>query len=188
MMRFLVIVLLLTIFSCGEQKTTPIAPATQETQDSLAINTPDTAQQLIQLSPDFLNENQINEWSDFIKFKNAIEDMTQLNPAGIMTFLSELYKITSEMLKAPFPEAFDKISIYSRIKVVQTQIIKCHYYASNNQNQPLNSALDKLYQEYNILLRRMIALAEENKIQLDSIGLNFAPSQDSNTKLDFSRE
>ena len=61
-----------------------------------------------------------------------------------MTFISELYKITSTLLKSPFPEKFDKLPIHSRIKVVQTQIIKSHFYAANKQNEKLNQSLDEL--------------------------------------------
>ena len=122
------------------------------------------------------------------KFKDAIEDITQLNPAGVMIFISELYKTTSALLKAPFPEAFDKFPVYGRIKVVQTQIIKCHFYAYNKQNEKLNVALNELYVEYNILLKRMISIAEENKIQLDSLGLDTPTIQDSKTIPTFSKK
>jgi hypothetical protein len=117
-----------------------------------------------------------------------MEDMSQLNPAGIMTFVSELDKITSALLKAPFPDTFDKLPIYSRIKVVQTQIIKCHFYATNKQNEKLNQALDELYLEYNILLKRMISMAEENKIPLDSLGIDLPTIQDSKIKPAFSKK
>ena len=117
-----------------------------------------------------------------------MEDISKLNPAGIMTFISELYKTTSSLLKSPFPEEFDKLPIYSRIKVVQTQIIKCHFYADNKQNEKLNQSLDELYLEYNILLKRMISMAEENKIQLDSIVVGQSTFQDSKMKPAFSRK
>ena len=126
--------------------------------------------------------------SEFKKFKDAMEDMSQLNPASIMTFISELYKITSSLLKSPFPKQFDKLPIYSRIKVVQTQIIKCHFYAANKQNEKLNQSLDKLYLEYNVLLKRIISMAEENNIQLDSLRLDQPNLQDSKMKPAFSRK
>ena len=137
---------------------------------------------------EFIDENKINQWIQFKKFKDAMEDMSQLNPAGIMIFISELYKITSSLLKSPFPKQFDKLPIYSRIKVVQTQIIKCHFYAANKQNEKLNQSLDELYLEYNILLKRIISMAEENKIQLDSFRLDQPNFQDSKMKPAFSRK
>lgn len=176
MLRFLSIALLLFyFFSCKEKKNTQ--QIAEQVKDSLSIVTPDYSHQLIKLTPEFIGENKINEWSDFKKFKDAMEDMTQLNPLGIMTFITELYEITSALLKAPFPEDFDKLPVYGRVKVVQTQIIKCHFYASNKQNEKLNKALDELYLEYNILLKRMISMAEENKISFDSIVIDMPNNQ-----------
>ena len=72
--------------------------------------------------------------------------------------------------------------------MVQTQIIKCHFYAANKQNEKLNQSLDELYLEYNILLKRIISMAEENKIQLDSLRLDQPNFQDSKMKPAFSRK
>ena len=102
--------------------------------------------------------------------------MSKLHPKGVIFFLSELYKITTQLLQSPFPKNFDGLPVYSRIKVVQTQIIKCHFYASNNQSKKLNDSLDELYVEYNILLNRMVSFIEERQIPLDSIGFNYNDS------------
>lgn len=188
MLRFLSIVLFLfCVISCKEKKT-GIQQIVEEVEDTLSIATPNYSKQLIEFTAAFTEENKINEWTNFKKFKDAIEDMSQLNPEGIMTFISELYKITSTLLKAPFPDTFDKLPIYGRVKVVQTQIIKCHFYATNKQNEKLNQALDELYLEYNILLRRMISMAEENKIPLESIGIDLPTIQDSRIKPAFSKK
>lgn len=188
MLRFLPIVLFLfCVISCKEKKT-GTQQIVEEVEDTLSIATPDYSKQLIEFTAAFTEENKINEWTEFKKFKDAMEDMSQLNPAGIMTFVSELYKITSALLKAPFPDTFDKLPIYGRVKVVQTQIIKCHFYATNKQNEKLNQALDELYLEYNILLKRMISMAEENKIPLDSLGIDLPTIQDSKIKPAFSKK
>ncbi|MGB0395608.1 MAG: hypothetical protein ACPGC6_02450 [Flavobacteriaceae bacterium] len=184
---FSLVLMIICLFSCKEKKS-DTQQVIDKTEDKLTIDTPDHATELNQLTPEFIAENKIDQWTQFKKFKDAMEDMTQLNPAGIMTFISELYKITSSLLKSPFPEKFDKLPIYSRIKVVQTQIIKCHFYAANKQNEKLNRSLDELYLEYNILLKRMISMAEENKIQLDSIGVGQPTFQDSKMKPAFSRK
>jgi hypothetical protein len=184
---FYLILMIICLYSCKEINTTP-QQVLDKTKDKLTIDAPDQATELTQFTPEFIEENQIDQWIQFKNFKDAIEDMTQLNPAGIMTFISELYKITNALLKSPFPKKFDKSPIYSRIKVVQTQIIKCHFFASNKQNEKLNQSLDELYLEYNILLRRMISMAEENKIELDSIGIDQPNFQDSKINPTFSRE
>jgi hypothetical protein len=48
--------------------------------------------------------------------------------------------------------------------------------------------LDELYLEYNVLLKRMISMAEDNKIELDSLRMVNPVSQDSKTKPAFSRK
>ena len=138
--------------------------------DSLFITTPENAVKLTQFTPEFILKNKIDEWSDFILFKESMEDLSKLNPKGVIIFLSELHKITKRLIQSPFPKTFDGLPIYSRIKVVQTQIIKCHFYASNNQSKKLNDSLNELYLEYNILLNRMVSFAEESQIPLDTIG------------------
>ena len=177
---YFVILLLAFLAACKNNKEVKQGVA-QQVKDSLFVATPDNAVKLTRFTPEFIEENQINEWQTFIQFKEAIEDLSKLNPKGIIIFLSELYKITKQLLEAPFPETFDELPVYSRIKVVQTQIIKCHFYASNHQNEKLNDALEGLYLEYNILLKRMISSAEESQIPLDSTGLDLPPIQDSKT-------
>ena len=178
-MRYISIpLLILILFSCKEKK--PESPSINlETKKKVEISSPECVGQLIKLTPEFIEVNQINLWSDFKKLMDAIEDISQLNSEGIMTYLKELYKISLILLKNPFPEKFDKLPIFSRVKVVQTQIIKCHYYASNKQNEQLNQALDQLYSEYNILIKRMITIVEENKIPLDSLAVDLPIFQDS---------
>jgi len=179
--------IIICLFSCKGKKSAT-HQTNYKTNKKLTIDAPNYATQLTQLTPDFIMENNINQWIQFKKFKDAMEDIKQLNPVGIMTFISELYKTTSSLLKSSFPEEFDKPAIYSRIKVVQTQIIKCHYYATNKQNEKLNESLDKLYLEYNILLKRMIRMVDENKIPLDSIGVGKTNFQDSKMNPAFSRK
>ena len=182
MIRYIFIYLfILILFSCDEKKS-EVPPINLETKKKVEISSPESADQVIQLTPEFIMENEINLWTDFKKLMDAMEDISRLNPQGVMTYLKELYKISLKLLKNPFPEKFDKLPIYSRIKVVQTQIIKCHYYASNKQNQQLNQALEQLYSEYNILIKRMVSLSEENKIPLDSLGVDLSTFQDSRMK------
>ena len=185
--HFLIVLTIIYFFSCQEKKS-ETQHRGDKTEKKLTIDAPNHATRLTQLTPEFIEENNINKWIQFKKFKDAMEDISQLNPASIMTFISELYKTSASLLKSPFPEEFDKLPIYSRIKVVQTQIIKCYFYASNKQNIKLNQALDELYLEYNILLKRMISMAEDNKIQLDTILVGYPNLEDSKIIPAFSKK
>jgi hypothetical protein len=175
---FYLVIVIICFISCHEKKY-DTQPTENIMEEKLTIDAPNRASQLTQLTSEFIEENNIKQWIEFRKFKDAMEDLSQLNPAGIMTFISELYKTTNSLLKSPFPKEFDNLPIYSRIKVVQTQIIKCHFYAANKQNNKLNQSLDKLYVEYNILLKRMISVAEDSIIQLDTLGVSQPNFEDS---------
>ena len=156
--------------------------------DSLFIITPENAVKLTQFTSEFILKNKIDKWQDFIMFKESMEDLSKLNPKGVIIFLSELNKVTKQLLNSPFPKTFDGLPIYSRIKVVQTQIIKCHFYASNNLSKKLNDSLDELYLEYNILLNRMVSYVEERQIPLDSVGNEIIINQDSKMYSAFSNK
>ena len=162
------IFLLLFFFTSCKKNIESKQAISNEVKDSLTIDTPKNAVKLTQFSEEFIVENKIDQWPDFIKFKESIEDLSKLNPKGVIIFLSELFKVTKKLLQSPFPKNFDGLPVYSRVKVVQTKIIKCHFYASNNQSKKLNKSLDELYLEYNILLKRMISFIEERQIPLDS--------------------
>ena len=182
-----IILLTLLFISCNNNALVKSA-SENKLLDSLFITTPENAVKLTQFTSDFILKNKIDEWPDFILFKESMEDLSKLNPKGVIIFLSELYKITKQLLQSPFPKTFDGLPIYSRIKVVQTQIIKCHFYASNNQSQKLNNSLDELYLEYNILLSRMVSFVEEREISLDSFGNNIMINHDSKTFPAFSKK
>ena len=182
-----IILLTLLFISCNNNALVKSA-SENKLIDSLFITTPENAVKLTQFTPDFILKNKIDEWPDFILFKESMEDLSKLNPKGVIIFLSELYNITKQLLQSPFPKTFDGLPVYSRIKVVQTQIIKCHFYASNNQSQKLNNSLDELYLEYNILLSRMVSFVEEREIPLDSFGNNIMINHDSKTYPAFSKK
>ena len=75
MMRYFSLVLtIICLFSCKEKKSdTNIV--LDKTMDQLTIDTPDYASGLTKLTPEFIDENNINQWIQFKKFKDAMEDM-----------------------------------------------------------------------------------------------------------------
>ena len=182
-----IILLILLFISCNNNTLVKKSRA-NKLIDSLFITTPKNAVKLTQFKSEFIFKNKIDEWPDFIMFKESMEDLSKLNPKGVIIFLSELHKVTNQLLQSPFPKTFDGPPIYSRIKVVQTQIIKCHFYASNNQSKKLNDSLDELYLEYNILLSRMVSFVEERQIPLDTIGNDIIINQDSKIYPAFSKK
>ena len=117
-------------------------------------------------SQEFVLENEINEWVEFISFKESIEGVSDLDPKGITFYLDELEKHTQKLLKSSKPEIFDNPPIISRIKVIHMQVMKCKFYSKNQQSKKLEESLKELYEYYNFLLNRMISNVEEGKVIL----------------------
>ena len=93
MTRLKYIILIAALFISCKNKTEVKQNDIEKVNDALSIATPNNAVKLTQFTPQFMEENKINEWKNFKQFKEAIEDLSKLNPKGIIIFLSELYKI-----------------------------------------------------------------------------------------------
>ena len=112
-------------------------------------------------SIEFIENNEIDQWTKFISFKESIESISNLDPQGITFYLDELEKKIDELLSSSIPEKFNSPSIISRIKLIQMQVMKCRFYSENQQNNKLELALSEMYKYYNSLLKRMISFVEE---------------------------
>ena len=115
-------------------------------------------------SIEFIENNEIDQWTKFISFKESIESISNLDPQGITFYLDELEKKIEELLSSSMPEKFNSPPIISRIKLIQMQVMKCRFYSENQQNNKLEPALSEMYKYYNSLLKRMISLVEEESV------------------------
>ena len=165
-MRQLIFLIVILSFGSCKQMQPKVKIDKIVKQDSLKIDTLENIVKFVQFSPEFIVENKIDQWPDFKAFKNAIEDISKLNPEGIVVFLADLQKLTLMLLNSPHPAPFNSLPIFSRIRVVHTQINKCYFYALRKQNDKLNEALKLVYKDYNILLSRMISIGDEKEIKL----------------------
>ena len=100
--HFLIVLTIICLFLA--QKKSETQNRGDKTEKKLTIDAPNHATRITQLTPEFIEENNINKWIQFKKFKDAMEDISQLNPAKYHDFISELYKTTSSLLKSPFPD------------------------------------------------------------------------------------
>ena len=109
----------------------------------------------------FIENNEIDQWTKFISFKESIESISNLDPKGITFYLDELEKKIEELLSSSVPKNFDSPPIISRIKLIQMQVMKSKFYSENQENKKLELALNEMYKYYNALLKRMISFVEE---------------------------
>ena len=114
-------------------------------------------------SNQFIEDNDIDQWTKFISFKESIESISNLDPKGITFYLDELEKKIEELLSSSIPKNFDSPPIISRIKLIQMQVMKSKFYSENQENKKLELALNEMYKYYNALLKRMISFVEEER-------------------------
>ncbi|MEC8636736.1 MAG: hypothetical protein VXX99_04960, partial [Bacteroidota bacterium] len=68
---FSLVLMIICLFSCEEKKS-DTQSIINKTKDKLTIAAPDHATQLTQLTPEFMEENNIDQWTQFRKFKDAM--------------------------------------------------------------------------------------------------------------------
>tara|TARA_B100000287_G_scaffold433655_1_gene495897 strand:- start:847 stop:1362 length:516 start_codon:yes stop_codon:yes gene_type:complete len=162
MTRFIIIFnLTIFIFSCDLSKKND-KDKTYNKESELISELP-KVDFLNDFSLDFIEKNEIDQWTKFISFKESIESISNLDPQGITFYLDELEKKIQELLDSSIPEKFNSPTILSRIKVIQMQVMKCKFYSENQENNKLGPALSEMYRYYNSLLQRMISFVEEEK-------------------------
>ncbi len=131
------------------------------TKDSITSAKFSEVKFLKEFSNEFIINNHLDQWVEFISFKESIESISNMDPKGITFYLDELGKKTEELLESSKPKSFDAAPIISRIKVIQMQVMKCKFYSENQESEKLEKALKNLNQYYNFLLSRMISFTEE---------------------------
>ena len=94
--------------------------------------------------------------------------ITQLAPInhGVSSFLEALEVQTKTFYKTKFPPKFEIYPVRSRLKVVLMQIQKAKFYASTQQLDRLDPALDTMYIQYNSFLNRIIDLGDELSLEV----------------------
>ena len=96
----------------------------------------------------------------FIVFKKNIETLSKLDPTSLDLYISASLGSSNKLLNATLPDGFEVPAINSRIRVVNTQLLRCKYYSQEEDFESLNLGLIDLF---DILLKRIddIALSEE---------------------------
>lgn len=179
MMFKIIVGFLLIIVVAGCKNPVSTSPQSNSiVADSIDKSSPKIGVDIHKFPEGFFEENEIDNWDSFISFQGAIEDLAKLNTEGVGVFLEGILINTKELQNGIIPKAFDFPQIKSRIKLVQMQTMKSIYFTEYYTKDSLNLSLNKLYDSYNILLDRMISLAEEEDIfssTSSEVGLKIKP-------------
>tara|TARA_B110000444_G_scaffold186604_1_gene175789 strand:+ start:4251 stop:4754 length:504 start_codon:yes stop_codon:yes gene_type:complete len=116
---------------------------------------------LVSISTKYRIRNNIFNWPEFTAFTNSFENLTKLNPEGILVFIEELELKLKVLSKSNFPKKLDLPDIKSRLKVVQTMLLQSKYHSKNKDWKSLDESLRSLYTSYNSFIDRIKSINEE---------------------------
>jgi hypothetical protein len=153
-------VVILLFFACNNptQPTTPLTVS-----ETLNITERETTT-LEKLPANFFENLEIDSWKDLTDLQESVERLATLNTKSIGTNLINLRGRTKRMVKSEYPDPFNIPAIKSRIKVLQMQSDKCLYFTRHYTKDSLQGALDKLYDQYNFLIKRIRSAGEEDEV------------------------
>tara|TARA_A100001015_G_scaffold121120_1_gene134285 strand:- start:450 stop:923 length:474 start_codon:yes stop_codon:yes gene_type:complete len=140
------------------QPTTPLTVS-----ETLNITERETTT-LEKLPANFFENLEIDSWKDLTDLQESVERLATLNTKSIGTNLINLRGRTKRMVKSEYPDPFNIPAIKSRIKVLQMQSDKCLYFTRHYTEDSLQGALDKLYDQYNFLIKRIRSAGEEDEV------------------------
>ena len=125
------------------------------------------------VSTDSLVMENLKRWTNFLNYQNTIEDLSKLNPVGIISFLEEAKKQTDILLASPMPYQVNNPQTISRLLLVKTQILQCIYHANIKDSENLNAELSKLFRSYNVWLERVVEEFQNNNKEEQKLYFSF---------------
>ena len=159
--------LYLLLISCqsAPQKMLVDQPSITET---ITIDYQKSIPELVKVPDSFYEKMEMDEWEKLTRWCGQFEDLSKMNSKGIGLFINGLSFQTRVFYKSDFPEVFDIYPVRSRLKVILMQAQKAKFYAETEQYDKLDGALDTLYQHYNTFLRRILSMAEETSLEVET--------------------
>ena len=104
-----------------------------------------------------LNKNKV-----YTRFKASVEALKKLDPQGIEFYLKGAIKSTEDLLNEVLVDPYEVPAVKSRLRVVKTHLLRSRYYSQEEDMKSLNSALNDLFDSYNILLMRIDDIAQND--------------------------
>ena len=168
---FLAFVLL--VLSCGtnSQSSGTVSSTTQSATLGFIEQKP--IFDLIDYPQAFLEEEELDDWKDFEKLHQSMENLSTLNfkdiQVDLLALTSRLKKLTDKKL----PDNLAVPQIKSRLKVVQMEVMKARYFTQHYREDSLIPSVERIYKHYNAFVSRMLSLKSETSVVvLDSLENN----------------
>ena len=157
-------ILFVSVVACGPKNKTSIQTKNQ-TKDTIFFTLSSKPARLVIVPENLYAKLDIDEWEALTRWTDDFEDFTALDTKGVTSFLEALEVQTKTFYKTKFPPEFEIHPVRSRLKVVLMQIQKAKFYASTQQLDRLEPALDTMYFQYNNFLNRIIDLGDEVSLE-----------------------
>lgn len=95
-----------------------------------------------------------NGWKTFMEFERSFDLLARANSEEEMKLaVNDLLEKEGNLLREGYPEAFDRTSVRSRQKVVQTMLLKLKWELSNRDS--ITRTVDELSGSYNAMRAQM---------------------------------
>lgn len=166
-MKYLLVpfILFILVVACVPKNQTSIKTKIQ-TKDTIFLTLSSKPAGLVKVPENLYAKLDIDEWEALTRWTDDFEDFTALDTKGVSSFLEALEVQTKTFYKTKFPPKFEIYPVRSRLKVVLMQIQKAKFYASTQQLDRLDPALDTMYIQYNSFLNRIIDLGDELSLEV----------------------
>lgn len=170
--KFIFALLLTACLSACSSSSKPQSKESPSEKDSLRLNVKTSNISIYTFPKEGVIDSTLMQNTRFIAFKNAMEDLSKLNPEGIQPFVVDALQACQRVERKPLPMPFNVPEITARLKVVKTQLIKVRYFTEEEKQEELNVALEGLYTAYNDYLKRIHSFSEEESLEQGEILLN----------------
>jgi hypothetical protein len=157
-LKMLIALMIGLIYSCQEIKKPIVSNKVNNTIINHKFTTPI---KLDSISVQYRIKNEIFNWPEFTAFLDGFDGLRKLNPEGNLVFIEELELKLKILSKSRFPKKLDLPDIKSRLKVVQTMLLKSRYHSKNKNWEELDISLQNLYLSYNSFINRIKSINEE---------------------------
>ena len=157
-------ILFFSLFLSCKNDPASINLVSSDQKDSSLELLPKAEFNLIDYPKSYLDEEVLEDWEDFEKLYESMNQLTELNFDDINIDLMAISSRLNVIIKKDLPGSLEAPQIRSRLKVVQMQLEKSRYFTQHYRKDSLYPSVELLYKHYNSFILRILSLKSEAKV------------------------
>ena len=157
-------ILFFSLFLSCKNDPASINLVSSDQKDSSLELLPKAEFNLIDYPKSYLDEEGLEDWEDFEKLYESMNQLTELNFDDINVDLLAISSRLNGIIKKDLPGSLETPQIRSRLKVVQIQLDKSRYFTQHYREDSLYVSVELLYKHYNSFILRILSLKSESKV------------------------